>query len=293
MVIWTPEIRPCPCCGATQHRLLGRRGGAAHRIGLGTETTIVRCRSCHAVYPRPFLIPQGNPYEAHDADGYFHDKDTAAKHREGRQLAKRATAILGREGRVLEIGCGRGELLLGAIDEGWQAEGVDATDWGASDVSIEHATVETSTRLGQRGRYDFIIMAAILEHLYDPVAVLRRVHHALVQDGLIFIDVPNECGLWTRVGNAYNRVRGRGWAINLSPTFAPYHVVGFCPKSLRRTLARASFAVNSLQTERYQNALPRERGAVAALEHVAANATLALGQKIGMGAGLTCWARRA
>jgi hypothetical protein len=82
--------------------------------------------------------------------------------------------------------------------------------------------------LGRAGR--------LLEHLYDPADCLRRVHDG----GLVFIDVPNECSLFTRLGNAYMRLRGRPWAVNLSPTFPPFHVVGFCPSSLRRLLRRAA-----------------------------------------------------
>ncbi len=87
--------------------------------------------------------------------------------------------------------------------------------------------------------WDVILLAAVLEHLYEPMPVLRRVRDALRPGGLVYIDVPNECALYTRVGNLYQRLRGRDWAVNLSPTFPPFHVVGFCPESLKRALQTA------------------------------------------------------
>lgn len=44
----------------------------------------------------------------------------------------------------------------------------------------------------------------------------------------------------------YEGLRDRDWAMNLSPTFPPYHVVGFTPKSLRRALRATGFEVVEL-----------------------------------------------
>jgi SAM-dependent methyltransferase len=292
-VSWKADLRPCPLCGNDAFKTLGRRGGPSHRAGLGVETTIVRCRNCHAVYPRPFLIPDRNPYDAYVADDYFHGKDQAGKVEGGRLLAERAKELLGRTGRMLELGCGRGEQLLGARDAGWEVAGVDMTagfvpaDLG---LSIEIAPLETAKFLDRT--YDVILLAAILEHVYDPIACLRRVHDALAPGGVVFIDVPNECSLWTRVGNAYMHARRREWAINLSPTFPPFHVVGFCPASLGTALAKTGFSVVSLETPRWNNDLPSPSGVVQRLESWGVDVVLVAGQILGQGAGITCWARR-
>lgn len=293
-VTWIPELRSCPGCESESYVRLGRRGGASHIASLGEETTIVRCRDCHLVYPRPFLIPQGNPYELHSPDGYFALHDSDAKVQSGRALAREARTLLGRKGRLLELGCGRGELLLGAREEGWDVAGVEMTSAFASvnpELRVEVARVEEARSLDEE--YDVVLLAAILEHLYDPVSCLRRVRRCLADDGIVFIDVPNECSLWTRTGNTYFRLRGRDWATNLSPTFPPFHVVGFCPTSLRRMLQRCGFAIASLRTERWNNALPARSGIWANLEHLGSSTILTAGQLLGMGAGITCWARAA
>jgi SAM-dependent methyltransferase len=193
------------------------------------------------------------------------------------------------------VGCGTGELLVGARAEGWDVAGIDATDWARTKhgIAIELAPAETAKTLDRAGAYDVVLLAAILEHLYDPLPVLRRIHHALAPDGIVFVDVPNECGLWTRAGNAYLRLRGRGWAVNLSPTFPPYHVIGFCPASLRRALSSVGFAVLEMTTPRWNNQLPRRPGLLAALERASAEIVLTAGAAMGHGAGIVCWARKA
>lgn len=291
---WRAEERPCPLCGGERRQRLGRRGGAAHRKGLGVETTVVRCRSCGVLYAHPTLLPLGNPYAEHAATEYFALHDSDAKRAQGRRLAQFARGLLGRAGSVLEVGCGRGELLQGAIDEGWQASGIEMTPEfadlaAARGIEVESAPAE-SARLFD-GRYDLILFAAVLEHLYDPMAVLRRARRATAPGGLLFVDVPNESSLTMRAGRAYMRLRGRDWSINLSPTFPPFHVVGFSPRTLARALEMAGYAVVSMAKPRWRNALGAPRSVVERVEHAGLSAASWLGERMGMGDGITCWAR--
>lgn len=96
----------------------------------------------------------------------------------------------------------------------------------------------------------------------------------------------------SRVGNAYMRARGTDWAVNLSPTFPPYHVVGFCPMSLRQLLEREGFRPVQFQLHRWKNALPSANGVLAKFERIGFDAVLSLGKLVGMGMGITCWAIR-
>jgi SAM-dependent methyltransferase len=194
---------------------------------------------------------------------------------------------------MLELGCGRGDLLAGAAAVGWKVHGVEMTATfvdPACPAEIEIGRLESAALLGRT--YDFVLLAAILEHVYDPMSCLRQVYGALKPGGVLFIDVPNECSLWTKFANAYQRLRGRRWAVNLSPTFAPFHVVGFCPRSLSAALKTVGLEVLKLQTHRWGNDLPEPATAVGHLESAAAEATLSLGAWLGMGAGMSAWARK-
>jgi SAM-dependent methyltransferase len=296
MGAWRSEHRPCPICGAASARVLGARGGRAHREGKGVETSIVRCTECHGVYPRPTLLPEFNPYTEHTPEDYFQHHAPQGKIVLGEHLAAFAESVLGRPGSMLELGCGRGELLRGAANRGWSVRGIEMTDAFAQvarekyKIQVERASVESAQ--GLDGSYDVVLLAAILEHLYEPAETLKRVRGALRRGGLVFIDVPNECSLMSRVGNVYMRLRATDWAINLSPTFPPFHVVGFCPISLRRLLDRTGFQPIRFEVHRWSIPLPRLNSCFATLEHAGLNAVLSLGKLIGMGAGMTCWAVR-
>jgi 2-polyprenyl-3-methyl-5-hydroxy-6-metoxy-1,4-benzoquinol methylase len=259
------------------------------------KTDVVQCAECRIIYTSPTLIPQTNPYQQETTEEYFRLHDFRRKIGAGEALAAFAEGVLGKPGRMLEIGCGRGELLIGAAHRGWKVSGIEMTEEFAQaardeGVEIECSPVEVSKSLNRE--YDVVLLAAVLEHLYKPVDVLFRVHDALRSGGLIFIDVPNERSLGMRIGNRYMRARGRDWAVNLSPTFSPFHVVGFSPDSLRRVLESTGFRVHSLEVPKWSNNLPEGRSLMERIEKTAMGLVQSLGARVGMGDGINCWAVR-
>lgn len=293
-VRWQPQDRPCPLCRSPRRRLVGRRGGAAHREGRGVVTNVVHCRDCGGYYTHPTLVPDSNPYVEKATAEYFRIHDPERRRKAGRSLADVAEAMLGRKGTILELGCGRGELLEGAMEAGWTTFGVEWTPSFAAvaesrGVVVEGGPIETAELLERQ--FDVILFAAILEHLYRPIDVLHRARRALRDGGLVFIDVPNEASLVMTLGNLWMRLRGRDWCVNLSPTFSPFHVVGFTSGSLRRALTATGFTVVHLSKPRWPSAFRRPRGLTEFLEHQGLIAASWLGSKLDRGDGIVCWAR--
>jgi 2-polyprenyl-3-methyl-5-hydroxy-6-metoxy-1,4-benzoquinol methylase len=295
--LWRPEDRPCPVCNSKSFKTIGARGGLAHREGKGVKTNIVQCVTCKVLYSKPTLIPLTNPYAAETADEYFAIHDSNQKIANGEAIAAEAESILKRTGRMLELGCGRGESLVGAARRGWEVHGVEMTEGfariaTANRINVEQATIADCKALEKGERFEVILLGAVLEHLYAPAETLLRACHALSPGGLLFIDVPNELSLAARVGNFYMRLRGRDWAINLSPTFPPFHVVGFSPASLKHALAGAGLDVYRMQSVKYSNALKSGEKVARKLEQAMMGAVQAVGARIGMGDGIVCWAIR-
>lgn len=292
---WRAEDRPCPICGSRKAKRIGARGGRAHREGKGVETQVVTCKGCGVFYTQPTLIPESNPYDKETADEYFSLHDAENKTHRGEILAISAEEILGGTGTMLELGCGRGEFLVGAANRGWKVYGVEMTEAFANvarthGVEVERSSIQESKLLDQT--YDVVLLVAILEHLYDPLETLKRVRNALRPGGLIIVDVPNESSLTMRFGNMYMRARGRDWSINLSPTLSPFHVVGFSPASLRQTLESVGFRIHKLVVQKWNNDLPAGKNATQKLERSVMSIVQSVGAYIGMGDGITCWAIR-
>lgn len=175
-----------------------------------------------------------------EADKYFESHDKEQKLESAQNLVARAEQLLGRKGKLLDVGVGRGEILRAASDAGWQIEGVEPSQTFAS-----YAEEQTAARIWRQPieettipdeDFDVVILAAVLEHLYNPDRIVAKISRVLKPGGLLYLDVPNERGLFFRVGNLYQRLRGRDWCVNLSPTFSPFHIFGFSPRSLRKLL---------------------------------------------------------
>jgi len=293
--MWIPEERPCPVCSSTDRRVLGKRGGNAHHKGSGVETSIVQCQVCELLYAFPTLVPKSSPYELETAEEYFGLHDFEAKVQYGRSLADFACALMGSKGSMLELGCGRGEFLIGAKERGWEVKGVEMTNNYAEaarshEIDVEVSSIEDCEAI--KKQWDVIVLVAVLEHVYDPLGTLRLIHQALRGGGLLFIDVPNEFSLAMRLGNGYMRLLGKDWVVNLSPTFPPYHVMGFSPASLRNILKRAGFQIHTMLKPKRNDLIPKGRSLKRKLELSSLRFITLVGRAIGLGDGLECWAMK-
>lgn len=97
--------------------------------------------------------------------------------------------------RILDAGTASGYLGKVWRGQGHYVAGVECDAAAAEQASqfydvLELADLETYP-FSFRAEFDYIIFADVLEHLRDPVAVLRRCIPALKDSGKIIISVPN------------------------------------------------------------------------------------------------------
>jgi SAM-dependent methyltransferase len=110
-----------------------------------------------------------------------------------RQIAQEG--LLGAQGRLLDIGCGNGAFLsaFSRATTGWRFAG---TEWSDKYLPIVEAIPGVEQLyMGDvadvPGMFDFVSLIHALEHIPEPVDVLRRVAAKLYPGGLLFIEVPN------------------------------------------------------------------------------------------------------
>jgi 2-polyprenyl-3-methyl-5-hydroxy-6-metoxy-1,4-benzoquinol methylase len=109
-----------------------------------------------------------------------------------------ALAEHGRGKRVLDLGCGTGDLVHWLVEAGYDAAGVEPSDDVAQMARERGLTVRTGT-LGDLiadsqtpPAYDAVVMLNVLEHVPRPGDLLRAIRSVLVPDGLLFVRVPND-----------------------------------------------------------------------------------------------------
>ncbi len=243
----------CPLCGPTREKSVGMRGGKYHRYGLGIETEIVECDRCGLMYPNPFPFPLDFQRLYADPGKYFDNHDTVARTEEFRKTARRIVDEKGADCRLLDVGSGRGEMIAAARQEGIATVvGLEPSEAIAEEASIIHdakllpLTIEEyASKHGDK--FDAITLNAVLEHVQDPASMIRTCAALLDPGGILYLDIPNESHLLAQVVRSANRIRRSPAVIQLSPTFPPYHVFGFNPRSIRYLLDAFDFAIDDIE----------------------------------------------
>jgi 2-polyprenyl-3-methyl-5-hydroxy-6-metoxy-1,4-benzoquinol methylase len=95
--------------------------------------------------------------------------------------------------RVLDIGSGLGHIMR-AVRERVPNSSITCVEAAAKSVdhlrSNDFEVVEDFKLLAGTGPYDAIFMIEVIEHLDDPLAVLRLCHSLLASGGFIFLTTP-------------------------------------------------------------------------------------------------------
>lgn len=289
----------CPICNVPPTKFLGVRGGDAHRDGAGVKCEIWACGTCSLIFPNPMPVPLGGASQHYEAEaGHFFDNHQreGIEDQNSKKLLDKAEQLLGRKGKLLDVGTGRGETVRRAKLEGWDIIGVEPTA-SFADIAEKNSGVEIRREVVEKcgfpdGEFDVVILEAVLEHLYNPDEVMAEISRILKRGGLFYFDIPNERGLFFKVGSTYQKLRGRDWCVNLSPTFAPFHLFGFSPKSIKALLKKHDLEVKHWHVYGGECWLPSRNGLIGKIEGGASKAVTAISNLGEMGSFIEAWAEK-
>ncbi len=145
-------------------------------------------------------------------------------------------------GRLLDFGCGDGSFLDHMRTLGWSITGVERDPRAAESArntlqaDVVHASIEDALDANPDG-FDAITLSHVIEHLLDPVAVLRDCARALRPGGALVITTPN-------TKSRGHRHFGRNW-LHLDP---PRHIHLFNTSTLTELVRRAGLRVERVET---------------------------------------------
>jgi SAM-dependent methyltransferase len=144
-------------------------------------------------------------------------------------------------GRLLDVGCGNGAFLAKMRDLGWEVVGVEPDPKAARVAREDFGVAVFQGRLEEAGlsdgSLDTITMHHVIEHISDPVDVLRECYRIVKPSGILVIVTPNLNAL----GRHLMGISWRGWEV-------PRHFTLFTPGALRACVEEAGFHVRTLRT---------------------------------------------
>jgi 2-polyprenyl-3-methyl-5-hydroxy-6-metoxy-1,4-benzoquinol methylase len=142
--------------------------------------------------------------------------------------------------RLIDVGCGTGEFMLRMQRLGWEVEGVEP-DPDAVSVARSYGLRVTQGDVISSSippdSADAVTLNHVIEHVPDPVAVLRRSHNILKPGGRLVVSTPNADSL----GHA---LFGKSW-FALEP---PRHTAIFGMSSMHGAMDAAGIAAFRIST---------------------------------------------
>ncbi len=108
-------------------------------------------------------------------------------------------ALIPADAKVLDVGCATGELGRRFAESGASARffGIERDPAMAERAARWYETVavadieQDDINLARDERFDIIVCADVLEHMAEPVPVLRHLSEYLAEEGTFLISVPN------------------------------------------------------------------------------------------------------
>jgi SAM-dependent methyltransferase len=141
---------------------------------------------------------------------------------------------------LLDIGAGIGTFAKVASENGWRVICTDnnlkARDFGAQIYGLAYKNLEDI----QSETMDVIRLSHVLEHILEPCPFLSEVRRTLKPGGVCQIIVPHYEPLNCLIKNLILRLIP-GKHLFRGQLYAPQHVLGFTPFSLKNTLELAGF----------------------------------------------------
>jgi 2-polyprenyl-3-methyl-5-hydroxy-6-metoxy-1,4-benzoquinol methylase len=262
------EIVGCNICGS-------RNGEFVLTVSDCIESSVtyqlIRCKNCDLTFvsPRPEKVDFRKYYPP---DSYYAHQDNSAKgvdqklkqkvksyfmewaggyRPEGHKavINKRMSRIIMKiiknhligvvpskfKGKLLDVGCGKGDLMTWYQNRGWETTGIEPSLKAAGiaearGLKIVEAPIEEAHLLDNY--FDAVTMVQVLEHLKDPKSVLNKLHRALRPGGLLVAGVPNFLCF-------DRRIIGNAWI----PLEVPRHLYHFTPKSLQNLFKSVGFSI--------------------------------------------------
>jgi len=180
-------------------------------IDIVNDVTIIKCNNCHFKHLQP--IPTAQELIKFYTKKYYseHKKDYISQDNTDIEYLKIAFSDrikrfkqFSKEKKMLDIGCGSGMFMEYASKKGYYCTGIEPSKM-ASRIALNNKLNVLNYDMdyffnNNSELYDIIHLKNVLEHVLNPVEIIQNCHRVLNQNGIIYIEVPNDYNLFQRLG---------------------------------------------------------------------------------------------
>lgn len=241
----TIEVK-CPLCDEEKnvpYRFEDRKISDTHVL-LGLN----RCISCKLQYISPRLnqdaltILYDTEYHTNTVSGAYNVNETVSLH-EYQMFKSYLLKFLPDGGKVLDIGCGVGNMLQQIRNLSiYNSSGIEISKDAAQRAQKNGLKVfqgNLSEARLESESFDAVFLLYVLEHVDNPLWILKEINRILKKDGLLFLAVPNYRYLRIAFDNCFSRLLFKN-KVSLHPE---EHLQNFTPKTLEKMVCTTNFRI--------------------------------------------------
>ena len=143
--------------------------------------------------------------------------------------------ILPNKGKLLDVGAATGFFIDIAQKRGWNATGIELSDFAASSARAKGFNVKTGTLSSSDflpESYDVVTIFDVIEHFPDPLIEIKTATKILKRGGVIAINTPD-------TGSIVAKIFGKKWHLIVPPE----HLYYFNSANLTTLLEKNDFKV--------------------------------------------------
>lgn len=199
----------CPICNSINHKQVFKKltkGITSDSNFIDGEISNVICTTCGHVfnetgarndvvsfYTESYRLMDLSP----EAEFKFYSDEGSISYSDWRLNILVENYSLGKTGKILDIGCGKGNFLQRFSKKfpNWILYGIEA-----SENALKFAKKKLSTAQFYEGlfthdpfgeKFDLIVSLGVIEHLEDPNSFLQLAKSCLKENGIFLFDIPN------------------------------------------------------------------------------------------------------
>lgn len=234
------ENRSCLVCGSSEKEVLFESTDRRYKLPGNSRSRffLVKCLKCGFCFLDP-LPKTNNELVKFYPPKYWLTKDTSF-------FGKIAQALFvldkyhqvekeKKRGRILDVGCGTGELLSYFQRRGWEAYGHDISNVACREARKKVRNIfcgPLSKADFPKGYFDVVILNHVLHQMINPVTELSLIRKFIKRNGRLIIYVPD-------IDSWQYKLVGRNWFYLDSPR----HLYYFNYKTLDLMLKKAGFCI--------------------------------------------------
>ena len=228
---------------------------------------MVKCKTCGLVYLNPRLNERGLTkfYETYFRQRGTSDYDIEQTNASPRLINRFLNEIEKRvpfKAKLLDVGCGRGVFLQIAKARGWDVYGIEFSRIAASEARQKGLEVKAGTLIQAKyptSYFDVVTLFNVIEHLQDPLALIKETNRILKNGGILLIRAPNIDWLefspvilirkfrrFLKTITDKNYYFSKTGILNM---FMIQHLYYFSRKTLKSLLEKAGFYIETITTK--------------------------------------------